>query len=133
VTLFSLTAAAFAADQQNTTKHVIYKITRPFKCSGTKPNWSLNMNDREFRYHAPESKDIDMKAVKPKHAEGMKVGFLRVYETQIRNRYKPVTIIVKDNPEGCTNGTSDENHGYDAVVILPNKVLSGCCDMSDNS
>jgi len=130
--LLSLTTTIFAADQQSKpTKNVIYKITHPFRCSGKKPNWSLNMNDNAFRYQAPGSTDIKMKAVRPKHAEGMKVGFLRVYETQIQNRYKSVTIIVKDNPEGCTDGMSDENHGYDAVVILPNKVLSGCCDMAD--
>lgn len=129
ISLFSISTLTFADNGDSSqTKEPEYQFTQPFKCAGTEPFWSLDMSDKEFKYHSPEPVDLMMNPVKPRGAQGMKDSYLRVYETTIQDNNKPVTIIVKDNPNGCTDGMSDENHGYDAIVILPDRVVSGCCD-----
>lgn len=131
--LCSLINTSAYANDHNQAQQSVYKLTRPFKCGGTEPFWSLALSDTEFRYDTPEHNNILIHPVKPLHAAGMKLGFLRVYATKTIQKKQRVIIVVKDNPEGCTDGMSDENHGYDAIIIFPTKIFSGCCDMTDKN
>ncbi|OGT52815.1 MAG: hypothetical protein A3F17_05340 [Gammaproteobacteria bacterium RIFCSPHIGHO2_12_FULL_41_15] len=101
----------------------------PFHCFGTEPFWTLDICSTQFRYHTPEPFNRLLAIVKPRHVKGMKSSYLQVYETHFtRSKSQRVSIIIKDNPQGCTDGMSEELHEYDAIVIMPDQVLAGCCN-----
>lgn len=108
------------------------RVTPPFYCAGTHPSWSLEINDKKFCAYTPGPTKILFHPVKPIPAEGMHLSYMRVYETKLGHSNQPVTIVIKDNPEGCTDGESGQIHGYDVVMSMPGKVFTGCCDMNNH-
>lgn len=107
------------------------KTTPTFHCYGTHPKWTLNIDDKKFRVCTPGPNNFMLRPVKPIPAEGMNISYMRVYETKVDRSNQPVTIVIKDDPEGCTDGQSPEVHGYNVVVSMPGKVFTGCCDIDE--
>lgn len=102
-----------------------------FSCVGTHPDWKLTINQQAFTYLTKHDRCL-IKPTIPLAAEQLPLSFLRVYETRTRNTDEPVIIVIKDMPEGCTDGTHQERHEYESVVIFKNKILTGCCDDNNN-
>lgn len=110
-----------------------HKITPTFNCAGTHPAWSLNIENEKFLAETPSAVKLLLNPVKPLPAAGMHLSYMRIYETTSKDPHQPVTIVIKDDPEGCTDGQSATLHGYDVVMSMPGKAFSGCCDILDNS
>ncbi|KTD19200.1 COG3650 family protein [Legionella israelensis] len=122
--LFSLTSYANGGDSPPIDPNNI-----KMKCFGTEPFWSFTMSKEEFVYETPEIKKTPYKSVKPRLAQGLPTGFLMVFETHALKKTKnKATLVAKKNPAGCSDGMSDKSYPYDAVLILHDRVLSGCCD-----
>lgn len=115
----------FAAQIACAEKHPAF-----FHCAGTQPLWSLNLNEKTFSFHVAHATDTLFDLVAPHPAEGMALSFLRVYQTTAATDHEPATILVKDSPEGCTDGKTQDLHGYEALIIFNHKTFVGCCDQT---
>jgi len=98
-----------------------------FKCHGTEPYWSLDIKDKAVSLSEMGQQKIALDRACSTNAEGMSKDFMRIYRSHIGKDNKCVVILIKDNPEGCTDGMSDKVYGHDAIVILPSKIFVGCC------
>jgi uncharacterized membrane protein len=100
----------------------IASIAQPiqkFKIIGTEPFWGLAVSQSGFVYSTPERKRKLSNYVSPLKAQGRTADSLRVYRMQGNN-----TLIIQKG--SCSDGMSDETYDYSAVLMMSNKVLSGC-------
>jgi uncharacterized membrane protein len=98
-----------------------------FKCHGTEPYWSLDIKDNAVSLSQMGQQKIVLDHVRSTNTEGMNKDFMRIYRSHMGKDNKSVVILIKDNPEGCTDGMSNKVYGHDAIVILPSKSFVGCC------
>ncbi|KTD25423.1 Uncharacterised protein [Legionella lansingensis] len=54
-----------------------------------------------------------------------------VFETYALKSKNKAALVVKKNTSGCSDGMSDKQYPYDVVLILQDRVLSGCCEKND--
>lgn len=93
-----------------------------FTVNGTEPFWNVTVNQRGIVYSSPEVKRQAYPYVAPMTASGRPADLLRVY----RLRGKPEGMLIIEKVDSCSDGMSDRNYPYSAVLILGNRVLNGC-------
>ncbi|MBA2654264.1 MAG: hypothetical protein H0U71_04255 [Gammaproteobacteria bacterium] len=98
-----------------------------FVCSGNTPTWNLSISKQLILYSSAKDSNVKIKAVTPMAPVGDTTGLLQVFSAKGSDG-KPVTILVKKNATGCTNGTPGQTYQYDAYVVFPTTVVAGCCN-----
>ncbi|MBD2440288.1 COG3650 family protein [Nostoc sp. FACHB-110] len=93
-----------------------------FVARGTEPFWSVTVSKSGIVYSSPEVKKQTFPYVAPLTAQGRSADFVRVYRLRGNN----TLILKKDN--ACSDGMSDKQYPYSAILILGNKVLEGCAE-----
>jgi uncharacterized membrane protein len=96
-----------------------------YTCIGTQPFWRLDINYQGIRYIDPLQKTIMMPFAFPASADNRASDQTMVYRTTAQK--KGVYIIMRKDKNGCHNGLAGANLPYDATVVFPDRVLSGCC------
>ncbi|MBE9205014.1 hypothetical protein IQ244_00370 [Nostoc sp. LEGE 06077] len=91
-----------------------------FVAVGTEPFWSVTVSKNGIVYSSPEVKQQTFPYVKPLTAAGRPADLVRVYRLRGNN------ILILEKVSACSDGMSDKNYPYSAVLILGNKVLDGC-------
>ncbi|MBD2300420.1 hypothetical protein H6G80_06135 [Nostoc sp. FACHB-87] len=91
-----------------------------FIALGTEPFWSVTVSKNGIVYSSPEVKKQTFPYVKPLAAQARPADLVRVYRLRGNN-----TLILQ-KVSACSDGMSDKNYPYSAVLILGNKVLEGC-------
>ncbi|ALF54497.1 hypothetical protein ACX27_19250 [Nostoc piscinale CENA21] len=91
-----------------------------FIALGTEPFWSVTVSKNGIVYSSPEVKKQTFPYVQPLAAQGRPADLVRVYRLRGNN-----TLILQ-KVSACSDGMSDKNYPYSAVLILGNKVLEGC-------
>lgn len=104
-----------------------FKKSVPFRCAGTNPQWSLTLKPDNYIFQLSKERPITYVPVTPRHAENLRPGYLRVYQTQ-NTQNESLTLLIEDNFNGCTDGTSRTVHRYSVFVITKNHIVVGCCD-----
>jgi len=100
-----------------------------YACSGTEPFWSLSIGGAEAAFSDPEGGPDKLAAVEPARAAGTVDDYVLVFET--RSTAHPsrtyTAVLHKDDEGNCSDGMSDIEYPYNAVLIAPHRVLRGCC------
>lgn len=98
-----------------------------FTCVGNNPTWNLSISKQLITYSSAKDPSVKLKAVNPMTPIGDATGTLQVFSARANNG-KPVTILIKKNDSGCTNGLPGQSYQYDAFVVFSNMVIAGCCN-----
>ncbi|MBU7583151.1 MAG: hypothetical protein KAF91_09640 [Nostoc sp. TH1S01] len=91
-----------------------------FVAVGTEPFWNVTVSKNGIVYSSPEVKKQTFPYVKPLTAEARPADLVRVYRLRGNN------MLILEKVSACSDGMSDKNYPYSAVLILGNKVLEGC-------
>ncbi|MFM2064344.1 MAG: hypothetical protein RLZZ507_4015 [Cyanobacteriota bacterium] len=95
-----------------------------FIARGTEPFWSLTVSKRGIVYSSPEIKQQTFPYAAPLKADGRPTDVVRVY--RFRGRENNMLILKKVS--SCSDGMSDRNYPYSAILMLGNRVLEGCAE-----
>lgn len=100
-----------------------------FACTGTEPFWSLTIGGEVSKYSDPEGVSDTLTTVEPRPAAGTPGDYALVFETySTARRSQTYTVVIrKDDEANCSDGMSDTDYPYSTTVILPDRVLLGCC------
>ena len=111
-------------------------VALTWRCAGPEPNWGL-----EWRNSLIELKHgnyvIRFKPAEPMRPEGSGPEHrIWVYETQaLGSRALPMTLVVQytGRHAECSFSNADVGHRghFSGLVIIPGRVLLGCCDWQD--
>ncbi|KOP26343.1 hypothetical protein AMR41_10935 [Hapalosiphon sp. MRB220] len=116
------------ASQFADTNHLLAQNTssnEEFIARGTEPFWSLTISKKGgIVYSTPENRKLTFPYVTPLQASGRPADLVRVYRLQ--GKTNNTLIIKKEN--ACSDGMSDKQYPYSAILILGNKVLEGCAE-----
>ncbi|GBE92423.1 COG3650 family protein [Nostoc cycadae] len=91
-----------------------------FVALGTEPFWNVTVSKNGIVYSSPEVKKQTFPYVKPLAAAGRPADLVRVYKLRGNN------MLILEKVSACSDGMSDKQYPYSAVLILGNKVLEGC-------
>ncbi|MBC5796082.1 hypothetical protein H5968_13235 [Sphaerospermopsis sp. LEGE 00249] len=95
-----------------------------FVARGTEPFWSVTVGRRGIIYSSPGNRDQTFPYTAPLTAQGRPNDLVRVY--RFRGRENNMLILRKVN--SCSDGMSDKNYPYSAILMLGNRVLEGCAE-----
>ncbi|RCJ39217.1 hypothetical protein A6770_12310 [Nostoc minutum NIES-26] len=95
-----------------------------FIARGTEPFWSITISKQGIVYSTPDVKKQTFPYVTPLKAQGRPADLVRVY--RLRGRGNNILIIKKVSV--CSDGMSDKNYPYSAILIRDNMVLEGCAE-----
>lgn len=98
-------------------------------CAGTEPFWSLKIAGGKIVLEQPDQAPRRLLTVAPRAAQGRPLDLVRVYQTRTlgANRQYVTIVIRKAENNSCSDGMSDTQYPYSAVVIKGSTVLEGCC------
>jgi uncharacterized membrane protein len=102
-------------------------------CTGTEPFWKLEIWKEELYFQDGNKlsghSELELKEVKLRSVLGAERDAVRIYETKTSGkRGIPVTVILQKREETkCSTSLSDPSFPYDAIVITPRAVFTGCC------
>lgn len=100
-----------------------------YACKGTEPFWSLTIGGPEPEFSDPETGPDKLAVVEPRPAAGTSDDYAVVFETHSTARRSRLytAVLHKDDENNCSDGMSDTEYPYTAVLIMPGQVLHGCC------
>lgn len=101
-----------------------------FSCHGTEPFWSVQISDKEITFESPnDEKAFHYPLNKPKEAAMVSLEYIRIYESQSKDKKSRIRIILlkRKNNYTCTDGMSDEQFTYEVIVEKDGKYYHGCC------
>ena len=93
-----------------------------FIAQGTEPFWNVAVSKRGIVYTSPDTKKQTFPYVAPMKAAARPEDLVRVY----RLKGKPEGMLLIKQVSACSNGMSEKNFPYSAVLVLGNTVLEGC-------
>jgi uncharacterized membrane protein len=107
----------------------VSKVTK-YSCGGTEPMWGLKISPKAGSFWSQE--DVDKKhplrVTSSMTPQGIGDGHIRVMRTVKKTDNTPATIVIQHSLTFCSDGMSDKDYRFDALVILPKQVFAGCCD-----
>jgi uncharacterized membrane protein len=97
-----------------------------FICTGSAPEWNLSIAKDAITYSSSKAPNIKLKAVTPTTPAGDVSGNLQAFSAKTDSG-KPITILLRKNSSGCSNGAS-QNFQYDTYIVYDNMLTTGCCN-----
>jgi uncharacterized membrane protein len=94
--------------------------------SGTEPFWQVSVTRQGIEYRTPEqTPPLKFAYSAPIAAQGRPTEVVQVYRLQSRSQ-DGWLVIQRAGNEKCSDGMSDNQYPYSAIVMLNGKVRSGC-------
>ena len=93
-----------------------------YRISGTEPFWSLIVAKPQIIFTSMEGDTLKFNYQEPRQAAARPEGFLQVYELGEQQQL----ILRQANQCPCSDGMSDREYPYQAVLILKDRVMEGC-------
>lgn len=100
--------------------------TPQFRCHGTEPFWSMEINKTGIFYKDVAGTQLIFKSVTPRAAAGRQDEWLRVYDSYVLgdSDYSGKVIVRRGE---CSDHMSDGVFPYSVLLITADEVLAGCC------
>jgi uncharacterized membrane protein len=123
MTFTSLAAMAVSALSQPSIPKPLQVLV---SASGTEPFWQVSVTRQGIEYRTPEQPTpLKFAYSAPIAAQGRPTDVVQVYRLQSRS-VNGWLMIQKAGSEKCSDGMSDNQYPYSAIVMLNGKVRSGC-------
>ena len=93
-----------------------------YRISGTEPFWSLVVAKPQIIFTSMGGDTLKFNYQEPRQAAARPEGYLQVYNLGEQQQL----ILRQANQCPCSDGMSDKEYPYQAVLILKDRVMEGC-------
>lgn len=96
-------------------------------CTGTEPFWSLSLSSTQIRFvNQGSGERMTMAKGAPRTAAGSLPQYIALYQGRLlENSSRFMNVIIQ--AQSCSDGMSDIEYPYQALVLSGSSLYRGCC------
>ncbi|MFN3235003.1 MAG: hypothetical protein ACE365_06295 [Gammaproteobacteria bacterium] len=98
-----------------------------FSCIGESPDWNMQITDKMLTFFSPQVASLPIVSVTQTRVSRKSKNLITIFKT-VSTPNTPSIVVMIQKTNHCKTSEQSKVYEYSAVVLLPNRTLTGCSE-----